>query len=64
MDKLGSEDVFDADKKAGVSESITEISDNKITDLKKDASVVDVNNLTPIEAMNELNKLLIKIGEL
>lgn len=64
MDKLGSEDVFDNDKKAGVSESITEISDNKITELKKDASVVDVNNLTPIEAMNELNKLLIKIGEL
>ena len=64
MDKLGSEDVFDADKKAGVSESITEISDNKIRELKKDASIVDVNNLTPIEAMNELNKLLIKIGEL
>ena len=64
MDKLGSEDVFDTDKKAGVSESITEISDNKIRELKKDASIVDVNNLTPIEAMNELNKLLIKIGEL
>ncbi|MDU5149459.1 DNA mismatch repair protein MutS [uncultured Anaerococcus sp.] len=64
MDKLGSEDVFDTDKKAGVTESITEISDNKIRELKKDASVVDVNNLTPIEAMNELNKLLIKIGEL
>lgn len=64
MDKLGSEDVFDNDKKAGVTESITEISDNKIRELKKDASIVDVNNLTPIEAMNELNKLLIKIGEL
>lgn len=64
MDKLGSEDVFDADKKAGVTESITEISDNKIRELKKDASIVNVNNLTPIEAMNELNKLLIKIGEL
>lgn len=64
MDKLGSEDVFDNDKKAGVTESITEISDNKIRELKKDASVVDVNNLTPIEAMNELNKLLIMIGEL
>lgn len=64
MDKLGSEDVFDADKKAGVSESITEIFDNKIRELKKYASIVDVNNLTPIEAMNELNKLLIKIGEL
>lgn len=64
MDKLGSEDVFDTDKKAGVTESITEISDNKIRELKKDASVVDVNNLTPIEAMNELNKLLIMIGEL
>ena len=64
MNKLGSEDVFDNDKKAGVTESITEISDNKIRELKKDASVVDVNNLTPIEAMNELNKLLIMIGEL
>ena len=64
MDKLGSEDVFDNDKKAGVTESITEISDNKIRELKKDASIVDVNNLTPIEAMNKLNKLLIKIGEL
>ena len=64
MDKLGSEDVFDNDKKAGVTESIIEISDNKIRELKKDASIVDVNNLTPIEAMNELNKLLIKIGEL
>lgn len=64
MEKLGSEDVFDTDKKAGVTESITEISDNKIRELKKDASIVDVNNLTPIEAMNELNKLLIKIGEL
>ena len=64
MDNLGSEDVFDNDKKVGVTESITEISDNKIRELKKDASIVDVNNLTPIEAMNELNKLLIKIGEL
>ena len=64
MERLGGEDVFESNKKVGVTESITEISEKKIKELKKDASVVDVNTLTPIEAMNELNKLLIKIGEL
>ncbi len=64
MEKLATDDMFDLDKKKELTRSIDMISNRKFDDIKNFASSIDVNNLTPIEAMNELNSLLVKIGEL
>lgn len=64
MEKLATDDMFDLDKKKELTRSIDMISNRKVDDIKNFASSIDVNNLTPIEAMNELNSLLVKIGEL
>lgn len=64
MDKLSTDDFYDLDKKKEISTSLDEISDQKLEEVKREASNIDINNLTPMEAINSLSNLLIKIGEL
>lgn len=64
MEKLSTGDIFNIDKKVELTSSIEEITDKNLEELKKVASSIDVNNLTPIEAISELNELLVRIGEL
>lgn len=64
MEKLSTDDIFDINKTKEISSSISDISNQKILDIKNLASQIDVNNLTPIEAINELSGILKKIGEL
>lgn len=64
MDKLSTDDFYDLDKKKEISTSLEEISDQKLEEVKIEASNIDINNLTPMEAINSLSNLLDKIGEL
>ncbi len=64
MDKLSTDDFYDLDKKKEISTSLEEISDQKLEEVKLEASNIDINNLTPMEAINSLSNLLNKIGEL
>ena len=64
MDKLSTDDFYDLDKKKEISTSLEEISDQKLEEVKIEASNIDINNLTPMEAINSLSNLLNKIGEL
>ena len=64
MDKLSTNEIFEINKSKELSSSIADISNQKILDIKNLASAVDINSLTPIEAINKLNDLLKKIGEL
>lgn len=64
MDKLSTDDFYDLDKKKEISTSMEEISKQKLEEVKKEASNIDINNLTPMEAINSLSNLLNKIGEL
>ncbi|MDO5026369.1 MAG: DNA mismatch repair protein MutS [Tissierellia bacterium] len=65
MDRLSNEeDFFEVDKKKEMINSLDELKNNKIESIKHRAESLDINSLTPIEAMNELNKLIKEIGEL
>lgn len=64
MDKLSTDDFYDLDKKKEISTSLEEISNQKLEEIKKEAANIDINNLTPMEAINSLSNLLNKIGEL
>lgn len=64
MDKLSTDDFYDLDKKKEISTSMEVISKQKLEDVKREASSIDINNLTPMEAINSLSDLLNKIGEL
>lgn len=64
MDKLSTDDFYDLDKKKEISTSLEEISNQKLEEIKKEALNIDINNLTPMEAINSLSNLLNKIGEL
>lgn len=64
MDKLSTDDFYDLDKKKEISTSLEEISNQKLEEIKKEAANIDINNLTPMEAINSLSNLLDKIGEL
>lgn len=64
MDKLSTDDFYDLDKKKEISTSLEEISDQKLEEVKIEVSNIDINNLTPMEAINSLSNLLNKIGEL
>ena len=64
MDKLSTDDFYDLDKKKEISTSLEEISNQKLEEIKKEAANIDINNLTPMEAINSLSNILNKIGEL
>ena len=64
MEKLSNEDFFEVNKGAEIKNSIEDIKNKKISDLKELAEKVNINELTPLEAMNQLNKLIERIDEI
>ncbi|MDD7043891.1 MAG: DNA mismatch repair protein MutS [Anaerococcus sp.] len=65
MEKLDSgDDIFDMDKEKQITSSLKEIEDKGLREIKEKAASIDINSLTPIEAMNELNELVKKIGRI
>lgn len=64
MKKLSNDDFFDVNKSEEIKNSLDDIKDKKITDLKDLTEKININELTPLEAMNQLNILIERIGEI
>ncbi|WP_311481501.1 DNA mismatch repair protein MutS [uncultured Anaerococcus sp.] len=64
MQKLSNEEFFDVNKSAEIKNSLDDIKDKKINILKNLAGKININELTPLEAMNQLNILIERIGEI
>ena len=64
IEKIAKAPAFDIDKNKEIKDSISQIKDTKIENLKKFASSININQLTPLEAMNKLNILVERIGEI
>ena len=64
MEKLSNEDFFDVNKSEEIKNSLEDIKDKKIKELKNLTEKININELTPLEAMNQLNILIERIGEI
>lgn len=64
MGKLSNDDFFDVNKSKEIKNSLTDIKDKRINELKKLSDKININELTPLEAMNQLNVIIRKIGEI
>ena len=64
MDKLSNDDFYEVNKQKELKNSIDEIKDKKLEDLRNLSEEININQLTPIEALNKLNILIERIGEL
>lgn len=64
MKKLSNDDFFEINKSKEIKNSLDDIKDKKINDLKSLSEKININELTPLEAMNKLNILIEKIGEI
>lgn len=64
MNKLSNEDFYEVDKQKELKNSIDEIKDKKLEDLRNLSKEININELTPLEALNKLNILIERIGEL
>ena len=64
MEKLSNDDFFEVNKTEEIKNSLEDIKDKKIKDLKEISDTIVINELTPLEAMNKLNILIEKIGEI
>lgn len=64
MEKLSNDDFFEVNKTKEIKNSLDDIKDKKIKDLKELSDTIIINELTPLEAMNKLNILIEKIGEI
>lgn len=64
LDQEKDESIFNKNSKASIKTTIDDISTKKINSIKKLTESVDINSLTPIEAMNTLNELVEKIKEI
>ncbi|WP_296129755.1 DNA mismatch repair protein MutS, partial [uncultured Anaerococcus sp.] len=64
MNKLSNDDFYEVDKQKELKNSIDEIKDKKLEDLRNLLEDININELTPLEALNKLNILIERIGEL
>ena len=64
MEKLSNEDFFDVNKSEEIKNSLEDIKEKKIKELKNLSEKININELTPLEAMNQLNILIERIGEI
>ena len=64
MKKLSNDDFFEINKSKEIKNSLEDIKDKKINNLKSLSEKININELTPLEAMNKLNILIEKIGEI
>ena len=64
MEKLSNDDFFDVNKSQEIKKSIDDIKNKKVDDLKDLALEININELTPLEALNKLSILIDKVGEI
>lgn len=64
MKKIDEDKLINLDKSNNIKNTMSEISDYKINEIKDISSNVNINELTPIEAINKLNDLVERINQL
>lgn len=64
MDKLSNDDFFEVNKGKEIINTLYDIKDKKIDELKDLSETININELTPLEALNKLNMLVSKIKEI
>ena len=64
IEKLDTDDVFNLDKSSDIKNTLHQINDDKINNIKEISANININELTPIEAINKLNTLVERINEL
>ena len=64
MKKIDEDKIINLDKSNNIKNTMSEISDYKINEIKDISSNVNINELTPIEAINKLNDLVERINQL
>ena len=64
MDKLSNDDFFEVNKGKEIINTLDDIKDKKIDELKDLSETININELTPLEALNKLNMLVSKIKEI
>lgn len=64
MDKLSNDDFFEVNKGEEIINTLDDIKDKKIDELKDLSETININELTPLEALNKLNMLVSKIKEI
>lgn len=64
MDKLSNDDFFEVNKGKEIINTLDDIKDKKIDELKDLSETININELTPLEALNKLNLLVSKIKEI
>ena len=64
MKKIDEDKIINLDKSNNIKNTMSEISDDKINEIKDISSNVNINELTPIEAINKLNDLVERINQL
>jgi len=64
MKKIDEDKLINLDKSNNIKNTMSEISDDKINEIKDISSNVNINELTPIEAINKLNDLVERINQL
>ena len=64
MKKIDSDQLINIEKPANMIETLNNINEEKLEELKQFSDRIDINSLTPIEAINELNELIQKVGEI
>lgn len=64
MDKLSNDDFFEVNKGKEIINTLDDIKDKKIDELKDLSETININELTPLEALNILNMLISKIKEI
>lgn len=64
MKKIDEDKLINLDKSNNIKNTLSEISDYKINEIKDISSNVNINELTPIEAINKLNDLVERINQL
>ena len=64
MKKIDEDKIINLDKSNNIKNTMSEISDGKINEIKDISSNVNINELTPIEAINKLNDLVERINQL
>lgn len=64
MEKIDGDEIFNLDKSTDLKDTLDQISNDKISDIKALSADININELTPIEAITKLNDLVERINEL
>ena len=64
MEKIDGDEIFNLDKSTDLKETLDQINNDKIDEIKTLTTDININELTPIEAITKLNDLVERINKL